>query len=243
VKDALQESREAITALKQNPAIFSESYLSAYNGTDGKCTDGVPDSKVTCMCLKTGGYEETEAGLEKAIVEGWASVNIESHGINVLGESADGLKWWREKKTDTTISFPVNPFVPRVFIATEKNDDGDFVVGCLSTDGGGIPRNVIIESGLSLVKMNALSMEEFVLKTSRNPARCLGLNNKGHLDEGMDADITVLDFASQKARITISNGDVVMWNGLVCGKGTHFITTSKGADNVADNGLTPYVTK
>ena len=47
------------------------------------------------------------------------------------------------------------------------------MVDCISTDGGGIPRNVIVEMGLAMVKLQALSMEEFVIKTSVNPAKIL----------------------------------------------------------------------
>ena len=49
-----------------------------------------------------------------------------------------------------------------VALATEKRPDGSFVVDCISTDGGGIPRNVIIAKGLSLVKLGGLNMAEFV---------------------------------------------------------------------------------
>ena len=112
-----------------------------------------------------------------------------------------------------TVSFPVNPEMPRLRLATAKRRGDEFVVDCLITDGGGIPRNVTVASGLCLVKLSALTMEEFVVKTSRNPARILGLVDKGHLGIGADADVSVVDIDRQKPVMSISNGKVIMFKG------------------------------
>ena len=58
-------------------------------------------------------------------------------------------------------------------LAQAKRPDGTFVVDAISTDGGCIPRNVTLSVGLSLVKFGALTLSEFVVKTSVNPARHL----------------------------------------------------------------------
>ncbi|MCF8068986.1 MAG: dihydroorotase family protein [Desulfobacterales bacterium] len=237
VKDCLVETEEAIRALCDNEQICSESYLAAINGTSGMCVDGVPGSQVTAMCLEKGGFPVTEKGLEDAIMSGWGQLNMESGGKMMLATGENAVAWWRKKNMDTTVSFAVNPEIPRLRLATAKRESGDFVVDCISTDGGGIPRNVTVEMGLALVKLQALSMEGFVLKTSRNPAGILGLENKGHLAEGMDADITVLDLKKQKPVMTMANGDVIMWKGQVFGKSTRFLTTPAGEKNVRENGL------
>jgi imidazolonepropionase-like amidohydrolase len=237
VKSYLAETEEAIEALKANPHICSESYLSPFNGTSGKCTDGLPESQVTVMCLSAKGYEVTEAGLEKAIREGWAHLNMETGGQVVLETGDHAVNYWRQRNTDTTVSFPVNPDTPRLRLASAKRDNGQFVVDCIITDGGGIPRNVTVESGLCLVKLAALSIEEFVLKTSRNPARILGLRDKGHLSIGADADITVVDLERHKAVMSLANGEMVMFNGWICGNGTHMITTPAGEKYIRENGL------
>ena len=237
VKSYLEETEEAIEALKQNPHICSESYLSPFNGTSGKCSDGLPESQVTVMCLTARNYDATEEGLEQAIREGWCHLNMESGGKVMLATGDVAVKSWRERDTDTTVSFPVNPDTPRLRLASVKRDDGEFVVDCIITDGGGIPRNVTVESGLCLVKLAALSMEDFVLKTSRNPARILGLAEKGHLGIGADADITVVDLECHKAVMSLANGDMVMFNGWVCGSGTRMITTPSGEKYVRDHGL------
>ena len=95
-------------------------------------------------------------------------------------------------------------------LAQAKRPDGTFVVDAISTDGGCIPRNVAIAVGLSLVKFGALTLPEFVVKTSVNPARHLRLTDRGHLIEGAAADITVFDFERQCAMETIVAGKTVM---------------------------------
>lgn len=110
---------------------------------------------------------------------------------------------------------------------------------CISTDGGGIPRNVIIPMGLALVELGALSIKELVQKTSYNPSRMLGLINKGSIAVGKDADITVVDTEKREALMTIVNGRLIMHKGYVCGTGGKIITTAAGEDYVRQKGLAP----
>jgi dihydroorotase-like cyclic amidohydrolase len=224
-----------------SPILRTAQYLSPLNGTSAKCAAGVPESRVTQHCLKTGGFPPTEAGFEEAILAGWAQINVEAGGRVVLGTGKAAVDYWRGRGTDTTVSFNVNPPEPRLRLATAKRQSGDFVVDCISTDGGGIPRNVIVDMGLSLVRLQALSLAEFVRKTSTNPARILGLKNKGHFGADADADITVLDLTQQKAVLGMSNGQLIMYQGHVCGRGGRFITTAAGAGAVREKGLQPIV--
>jgi predicted amidohydrolase len=242
IKEPIKETQEAIELLNQHPNICSESYLSRFNGTSGKCVQKVPESQVTAMCLTTGNFAVTQRGLEDAIMAGWAQVNVEEGGEMILAEGEKAVTYWKSKNTDTTISFQVNPKMPRLHLATAKRKKGDFVVDCISTDGGGIPRNVIVEYGLSLVRLQALTLEEFVLKTSRNPAGILGLVNKGHFTPGADADITVVHLKNQKPMMAIANGKVIMWKGKICGSSTQIITTPMGKDAIKASGLMPQVT-
>ena len=147
--------------------------------------------------------------MAEAISSGYAQINMESGGRVVLASGVSAVDYWRKRKTDAVVSFNANPPEPRIRLVTAKRKSGGFVVDSISTDGGGIPRNVIAEMGLSLVKLQALSIQEFVIKTSRNPARMMGLKNKGHLAVGADADITVLDFEKQIPAMAISNGKVI----------------------------------
>ena len=237
VRPSMAEAEEAIEALKRHRHVCSESYLSPINGTSAKCVNGIPESQVTNRCLTAGGYPESEKGLEAAIIDGWAQINMESGGSIVLASGEKALKWWQDHATDTTVSFRVNPEIPRLRLASAKKDSGEFVVDCISTDGGGIPRNVTVEMGLSLVKLQVLSVADFVVKTSRNPAEILGLKNKGHLSIGADADISVLDLTSQKPVMSLSNGKVIMRKGQVCGQGCRMITTPAGKKRIKAEGL------
>lgn len=236
-----EEAEIAIEALIANPNICAESYLSAINGCDSLTKDGLPESLVTRRCLRIGGYSATDEGLQQAIFDGWAQVNMSVGDRVILGTGEEGHKYWLAHDKKGVVSFAVNPFDARARLATAKNPQGGFVVPCIGTDGGGIPRNVIVESGLSLVKMDGLKIEEFVQKTSVNPARWLGLKNKGHLSEGADADITIIDMEKQKAIATIGRGELLMYRGLVVGSGAHIITTEKGQSALAAQGFTTTV--
>jgi len=237
----MEETEQLLAAFQEHPNICSESYLSPINGTSGRCTSGVPDSLATRIWVAHGGFAPTEQGVQEAILAGWAKVNVVSGGQVVLAGAEEGLRWWRDRETDATISFTVNPPEPRLRLVTAKRKSGEFVVDAISTDGGGIPRNVIVEMGMALVKLQALSLEEFVLKTSRNPAAILGLTHKGHLGIGADADITVVDGQTHQARLGLANGEVIMFGGYVLGRGARIITTPAGRRFVREKGLDPYV--
>lgn len=241
VRPYMQETQEAIAALEQHPHLCSESYLSPLNGTSAKCVGGTPESRVTQQCLVRGGFPATTAGMEEAILAGWAQINLEAGGRVTLATGTAARDHWRQRDTDTAVSFAVNPAEPRLRLATAKRPSGDFVVDCLSTDGGGIPRNVIVEMGLALVALRALTLAEFVRKACTNPARILGLANKGHFGSGADADITVLDVDRREAVLSLANGQVIMHRGYVCGRGSRMITTAAGAAAVRSKGLEPIV--
>lgn len=241
VRPYMTETEEAINALERNPNIRSESYLSPMNGTSAKMINGIPESLQTRKLLIKGGFEATQHGFEEAVMAGWAQVNVEAGGIMVLATGKDAIAYWQQKETYCTVSFKVNPPEPRIRLVTAKRSSGGFVVDTISTDGGGIPRNTIVEMGLLLVKLQAMTMMEFAQKTSYNPARILGLKNKGHFTLGADADITVIDLNTQSAFMSLSNGQIIMYNGYVCGCGSNFITTEAGANYVRASGLQPII--
>lgn len=234
------ETLEAVEALTHHPNIRSEAYLASINGNTAKCTDGKP-IPVVCNCLRMRRYEETEAGLEKAILEGWAQINVIEGGAVELRTGPTAVEYWRANYTDVGICFDVNPPLPRFWLASAKRDDGTFVVDAISTDGGSIPRNYILKYGLSLVKMNAITLDEFVWKASITPGRIIGFKNKGNLGEGADADITVIDYDRQEAFMSLGSGQVIMYRGLVCGKGCNIASTKAGADNIRSYNLNPVI--
>jgi len=58
----------------------------------------------------------------------------------------------------------------------------------------------------------------------------LGLENKGVLEAGYDADLTVINRQRREAIITMVQGKLSMYKGYICGRGTNMITTALGAD-------------
>ncbi|MDY2868389.1 MAG: amidohydrolase family protein [Mesosutterella sp.] len=243
VNPVVDEAEEALKLLREHPNIWCESYISPLNGTilacdekDGHCTD-----HVTCNCLRTYGFSEDMKGIEGAILAGKLFVIRDNGTVSELLEGQTALEHWKSKGTKTAGSFPVNPAASRFLIATAKREDGSFVVDSLCTDGGCIPRNVIIPMGLSLVRFGALTLSEFVVKASVNAARHLRLVNKGHLSEGADADITVFDFDRQQAVYTWVAGRRVLDHGKLLQKGANFITSERGRAAVEKAGFTSTV--
>lgn len=243
IRNEAIEALEAIEMLKANPNIFCESYVSPRNGTSFNFKEnGELYSKITKTCLANMGYEPTKAGLRQALIDGKCSVLSDTGTVGELISGPEAAVYWEGRK-DSKGSFPmVNPAGSRLLVATAKRDDGSFVVDCLSTDGGGIPRNVTIEVGLSMVKFGAMTLDEFILKASANGARALGLPNKGHIGIGADADIVLIDYVQQKAVTTIANGKVVMHDGKLLGKGMTVVCDERGTEYLAKRNI-PFVVK
>jgi len=152
-------------------------------------------------------------------------------------EPEDGVIYLKKMNFDVTVSFPVNRRSTAFLTATEKNDQGRFVVTALSTDGGGIPRNFLLSHGLSLVRFDALTLADFVHKCCWAPARMLGLANKGHLAPGADGDVVVADPNSHQAVLTVAGGKVIMSDGLVIGSGGTIVTTERGVKALQVQGI------
>ena len=243
IKPYMEETEIAVQALIDNPNIFSEAYLSPVNGTSAEIVNGVPDSNVTKRCLLTGGFTADEKGMEEAIDKGWAQINYPYVGETILITGKQAIAYWRSKNTDVTVSFAVNPIEPRIrLLSARRPDNNSFVVDCISTDGGGIPRNVTIPLGLALIDLGALSWKDFVQKTSYNPSKMLGLANKGSLAEGKDADITVINPIRREAEMSFVGGAICLYKGAVFGKGGKIITTKDGEAYIKSKGLDPIVT-
>lgn len=238
VKPELEETLEAIDALKRNPNIFCESYISPRNGTRLTCdANGRIQSRVTGNCLRRFGFSEDRDGVRKALLSQKAYVVYDAGGYSDLVTGEMALKLWEEAGSDVGGSFNVNPPMPRIMLAEAKRDDGSFVVDAISTDGGCIPRNVILSQGLSLVKLDVLSITEFVQKTSLNPARMLRLPSKGHFSVGADADITVYDYATQTPVASFVAGKKVLWQGKIVAKGASVICTERGRKTIEARGM------
>jgi hypothetical protein len=232
--DSLGEVTKAIALLSEAPWARSEAYLAKWNGVGGHCVLGVPRSDVVKNSLAVGGFEPTEPGLAEAIRSGWAYVHITVGGETRLITGDPAEAFWRSAGTRVGVSFPVNPPLPSVALCLAKKADGTFLVDAISSDGGCIPRNTIVEHGLALVRLGALALSEFVTKASLNPALMFGMTSKGHLSPGADADLTVLDMRDGRAVLGIVGGRVIMVDGIVTGSGTTFVTTARGREYLSE---------
>ena len=236
IKDPLEEALAAIRLLEGRRNLQSESYLGVINGTSGQIVNGVPLNGCTRDCLRLGGYPATAEGMKQAFLDGYAKVPADVGGETVLLEGVDAVNAWLA--TDQrTVCFPVNRPSITILLATQKDARQAFVVNALSTDGGATPRNLLVSSGLALVRYGALTLSDFVRKTALNPSRMYGLREKGSLGVDMDADITVLDLERGKAVMGIALGQVIMVDGVVVGRGGTILTTTKGVPHVAAAGL------
>ncbi|MDY6011004.1 MAG: amidohydrolase family protein [Duodenibacillus sp.] len=238
IKPELEETAIAIAELKAHPNIFCESYISPKNGTRLTCSeDGTIQSKVTGNCLRHFGFSEDREGVRKALLARKAFVVYDAGGYSDLCTGPEALARWEAAGSDVGGSFNINPPLPRIQLAQARRDDGSFVVDAISTDGGCIPRNVILSQGLSLVKLDVLTLSEFVQKTSLNPARMLRLTNKGHLSVGADADITVYDLATQTPVASFVAGQKVLFAGRMMSKGATVICTERGQKAIEARGM------
>jgi energy-coupling factor transporter ATP-binding protein EcfA2 len=231
------ETMIALEALSDRPHLVSESHNGPYNGTGASLENDVPRSHVTRTCLEAGGYEVSAEGMLSAAKKGYMRVQKPTAREVIYLEPADGVIYMKKMNFDVTVSFPVNRRSTAFLTATEKNDQGRFVVTALSTDGGGIPRNFLLSHGLSLVRFDALTLADFVHKCCWAPARMLGLSNKGHLAPGADGDVVVADPNSYQAVLTVAGGKVIMLDGIVIGSGGTIVTTERGVKALKDQGI------
>jgi hypothetical protein len=232
----LEEASRAIIALSQASNARSESYLATINGASAAAVDGIPKSNVVKTCLKLGGFEATAAGMEAAILSGWAKIHGMQEGETVLLPPKIGLAHYISNHTDVGVSFPVNPPGSAISIALAKKND-QFVVTALSTDGGAIPRNTTIEQGLALVEFGALTIDDFVRKACLYPARMFGLESKGHFTPGADADLAIIDPVRRKPTWVVANGEVIVRAGAVVGHGGRMATTLRGTQFLKEKGI------
>lgn len=233
VEDPLRELSRAMKALKDAGNIVSESHLAPLNGCSGSIgEDALPESHVTRSCLRNHGYPVSREGVEQAIMDGAAAVYDSVGGeMRYLWREKARERWLRAE-TRLGVSFAVNLRSSALVCAAEK-DGGGFVVDAISSDGGAIPRNFILTQGLLLVHFGALTLSELVLKACYNPARMFGLNHKGHLSAGADADLAILHPRTGDVRMTIIGGAVAAVGGISLNRPGCILTTARGRETLS----------
>lgn len=229
VKSPEVEAAETIELLKKNPNVWCEAYLSPLNGTGISANaDGTLPDYVTRCCLEIFKLPVNREGIKEAFRQGVLYLLVDTGRVSEIWEGEKALTRWEADGCKGMGCFTVNPAVSRQMLCSAKRDDGSFVIDSISTDGGCVPRNVIAAMGLNLVKFGAITLSEFVVKSSLNAARHLRLADRGHFSEGAAADIAIVDFDRSKVVATYVNGVLNMKDGRLFRTDTTFITTAKG---------------
>ena len=220
------------------PQVVSEVYHAAANGTSGACDrNGQVVSNVTRNCLAARGYEPTIDGMKSAFIDMYASVLVAKPDEIVHVTGSIGFIEYKKLNTLCGVSFPVNVRTSSETLTAAKFHDGEFIIDAISTDGGVHPRNVAIESAMRLVNSGKLTPIEMVKKLCWNPSLMLGLENKGHLSKGADADITVIDPDTGIASMAFVMGKMIMKDGDVMGTSGRLLTTLAGEAAAYTSGL------
>jgi hypothetical protein len=210
--------------------------LASLNGCSGRIgKDGLPQSHVTRNRLEAIGYPVNKAGLAQAILDGQAAVYC------LIGREMkhiwkqDAYQRWLEEDTHVGVSFAANLKSVALICAAEKDDRGQFVIDAISSDGGAIPRNIILPQGLALVRFGALTLSELVYKIAYNPAHMFGLTEKGHLTTGADADIIVVQQQTGHVHATIIGGQFSALENIPMERPGFVLTTERGVRFLRQN--------
>jgi hypothetical protein len=240
IEDPLSEAKRLLDTLAANPNIVSEAYLSVLNGTTAVIDPATRKAKsgVTRTWLEKKGYATDRAGIGKAIQDGWCMINGRVGNEIALLSPQEGYALWESLDTDAHCSFPVNNPVAMLACATHRRPGGAFTVNAISTDGGFIPRNVMMENGIRLAQMRYLDLNDVVAKCTIAPARMLGLSGKGHLGVGADGDVSLFYPLCGEAKFTIVGGRVCMAAGICAsGPATAIFTSGQGRKAVKATGV------
>ncbi len=239
INKAEDEVREAFDILHgMKGQIITEAYLAQINGTNGFCDENgnvVADVPRNCLLLR--GYPLTEVGMRQALLDGYGFAQMEDDGRVILVTGEEAVRIWEAAGTNAALSFPVNPASSAFTLTTEKDENGEFYIDTVSTDGGSMPRNVAVERTFALVSFGALSRLEAAHKLSWMPSRAMGLLNKGHFTPGADGDITVVDPLSGKATMSLVDGEVIMSDGKSVADGGTWLVTAEGEATASNSGL------
>ena len=191
--------------------------------------DGQIIDHVTRTGLETFGLTPDAAGMREAFLTHRCFAIADTGFMSELVEGEAALELWEKQGMKGAGSFPVNPALSRFMVATAKREDGSFVVDAhLHRRRLHSAQRRHSRSASRSSSSAPLTLPEFVVKTSVNPARHLRLHDRGHLSEGAAADITVFDYDRQQAVETIVAGKSVMKNGEITGTGITLVTTKAG---------------
>ncbi len=225
--DEITEALEILDGLRGR--VVSEVHLARPNFTRGECDeDGNVRMDVARNCLRLKDYETTRDGMRRAIADGYGSVVRQSPSGLSLATGDEGVQLFNDADSLVGMSFPVNRADTAFQLTAAKRQDGSFIVDAVASDAGVLPRNVNVEQAMNMVRFGGLTPLEMAEKISFNPARMIGLEKKGRISVGMDADLTVIDPDLGRAVMSFVAGKPVMQEGEAVGKGGKLLVTAFG---------------
>jgi cytosine/adenosine deaminase-related metal-dependent hydrolase len=224
--DPFSELRVMFDVLEAHPNVCTESHLSVLAYSFPQFRGSHPASESTRMFLEIAGYPAEESGVERAMLDGYAGAVTETADGSVFLTGNLGFAAWALGKA-LALGFQANLPVSVMASATMKNSQGEFVVDALASDGGGLPRNNLLTSGMALVRFGALSLADLATKLAVAPARMYGLANKGHLGVGADADVTVIRPETGEAVLSVAAGRIVLRDSHLAGTGVNLIVSNR----------------
>jgi hypothetical protein len=208
----LEEASACLALLRRAENCTADSYIFRWNAVPMQWKDGRFASHATEFWLKRLGYSADLDGARHAWQDGKVRMVIPHRGENVL------MRWKSDARSEPLLkralylSIPVNSIEASIALATAREANGDCTVDCLVTDGGGIPRNVMVPATWDLVKWGAWSWQDAILKTSTRPSQILGLPIRGWISAGTPADLTLIDKRSGEVRGVVVDGRLGLWN-------------------------------
>lgn len=234
--DEIAEALQILESLRGR--VVSEVHLARPNITRGECDeDGNVRMDVACNCLRLRGYETTRDGMRSAIADEYGSVIRQSpSGLSLVTGEA-GVQMFNDADSLVGMSFPVNRADTAFQLTAAKRANGSFIVDAVASDAGVFPRNVNIEQAMNIVRFGGLTPLEMTEKLSFNPAKMIGLEKKGRIATGMDADLTVIDPQQGRATMSFVAGKLVMLDGRAVGTGGTLLITETGIAAAENYGL------
>ena len=227
--EEIAESLEILDSLRGR--VVSEVHMARPNFTRGECDDdGNVKMDVARNCLRLRNYPATREGMRSAISDGYGSVVRQSPTGLSLVTGEEGVTLFEEMNSVVGMSFPVNRADTAFQLTAAKRGDGTFIVDAIASDAGVLPRNVNIEQSMNMVKFGGLEPLEMAEKLSFAPAKMIGLERKGRIAPGMDADLTAIDPDRGRATLGVVAGEVVMVDGRAVGSEGKLLITDVGED-------------
>lgn len=211
----VKEAAISLDLLRKNPNATSDSYVFRWNALPLANENGRFTSHAIAFWLRRLGYSSNLAGVWSLWADGRGQ-------LVVVDRDRQRLLAYRDAGTDPRhwltqamyLSLPVNPVEAAIALAGARDPNGGIpTIQCLSTDGGGIPRNVMVPVAWHLVQLGVWSWRDAITKTSAEPARIIGLRRRGVIEPEEVADLTVIEGCSGKVVGSIVHGELAFWRG------------------------------